>query len=88
MKTTEITNIDIDDRVLSIGQYNAIVVFCPFCYPDFVELGTRTVVGYGTDIYGYVVEVHECPKCFEKSHHHLGDFHSYDMYKMFKNKFR
>ena len=38
------------------------------------------------DIYGYVVEVSECPKCFEKSHHHIGDFHSYDIYKVFKSK--
>ena len=86
MKTLEITNIDTDDRVLDIGAYNAIVVFCPHCYPEFVDLGVRTVIGYGTDIYGYVVEVSECPKCFEKSHHHIGDFHSYDIYKIFKAK--
>ena len=49
MKTTEITNIDIDDRVLAIGTYNAIVVFCPFCYPDFVDLGVRNVIGYGSN---------------------------------------
>lgn len=86
MKTLEITNIDTEDRVLSIGQYNAIVVFCPFCYPGFVDLGVKNIIGYGTDIYGYVVEVSECPKCFEKSHHHIGDVHSYDIYKIFKAK--
>ena len=86
MKTVEIMNIDVDDRVSVIGQYNAIVVFCPFCYPDFVDLGVKNVIGYSTDNVGYVVEVSECPKCFEKSYHHLGDFHSYDIWKVFKNK--
>ena len=88
MKTTEITRIDVEDRVLAIGKYNAYVNFCPFCYPEYVDQGTRTVIGYGTDNQGYVVEVHECPKCFKKSHHHLGDFHCYDIYKMFKNKLK
>ena len=88
MKTTEITKIDVEDRVLTIGKYNAYVNFCPFCHPEYVDLGIRTVIGYGTDKEGYVVEVYECPKCFKKSHHHIGDFHCYDIYKMFKNKLK
>lgn len=86
MKTTEITNIDPEHRVLDIGQYNAIVNFCPFCYPDFVDLGLRNIIGFGTDTYGYVVEVSECPKCFEKSHHHLLSEDTYTMFKIIKEK--
>ena len=88
MKTTEIEKIDVEDRVSAIGKYNAYVNFCPFCHPEYVDIGIRTVIGYGTDNQGYVVEVHECPKCFKKSHHHLGDFHCYDIYKMMKNKLK
>jgi hypothetical protein len=86
MKTTEITKIDVEDRVLAIGKYNAYVNLCPFCHPENVDLGIATVIGYGTDKQGYVVEVHECPKCFKKSHHHIGDFHCYDIHKIMKNK--
>jgi hypothetical protein len=86
MKITEIDQIDVDDRVLSIGQYNAIVVFCPFCYPKFIDLGIREIIGFGTDDLGYVVEVSECPNCFEKSHHHLPDLHTYKIYKHFKQR--
>jgi len=81
MKTTEITNIDSEHRVLDIGRYNACVNFCPFCYPKFIDLGLSNIIGFGTDLYGYVVEVSECPVCFEKSHHHLL---SEDTYRMFK----
>jgi hypothetical protein len=88
VKTTEITKIDVEDRVLTIGKYNAYVSFCPYCYPEHIDMGITTVIGYGTDKEGYVVEVHECPKCFKKSHHHIGDFHCYEIYKMFKNKLK
>ena len=86
MKTYDIYQIDPDDRVLSIGKYNAIVNFCPFCYPEQIDLGLREVIGFGIDNQGLVVEVSECPKCFEKSHHHLLSFDSYDMFKIMKNR--
>ena len=86
MKTTEITKIDPEHRVLSIGRYNAYVNFCPFCYPDG-DLGMRNVIGFGTDYQGYVVEVSECPVCFKKSHHHLLSEDTYYMFKIMKEKY-
>jgi hypothetical protein len=84
MKTTDITKIDPEHRVLSIGKYNAYVNFCPFCYPDYVDLGLINIIGFGTDSQGYVVEVSECPKCFKKSHHHLLSDDTYVMFKIIK----
>jgi len=84
MKTTEITKISPEYRVQNIGKYNGYVLFCPFCYPDHVDLGIKDMVGFGTDSQGYVVEVSECPVCFEKSHHHLLDFHSYVIFLLMK----
>jgi len=86
MKTTDITKIDAEHRVLEIGKYNAYVNFCPFCHPDYVDLGIMNMIGFGTDSQGYVVEVDECPKCFKKSHHHLLDFHSYEIFLMIKKR--
>lgn len=86
MKTTEITKIDPEHRLLSIGKYNAYVNQCPFCHPDYVDLGMRDVIGFGTDSQGYVVEVSECPKCFKKSHHHLLNEDIYDMFLIWKKK--
>lgn len=77
MKLTDISLISLKDRVLDIGEYNGYVSFCPFCYPEHVDLGLGNVIGFGTDSHGYVVEVSECPKCFQKSHHHT----SLDMYE-------
>jgi hypothetical protein len=85
MKDVDISIIDPDDRVLDIGEYNASVMFCPFCYPEYIDFGGRTTIGFGTDIYGNTVQVHECPVCFQKSHHHIGDIHSYEIYKNFKS---
>lgn len=82
MKTTEITKISPEHRILSIGKYNAYVNFCPYCYPEQVDLGLRNIVGFGTDSQGYVVEVSECPVCFKKSHHHLLGDETYTMFKI------
>lgn len=84
MKTTEITRIAPEHRVLDKGKYNAYVNFCPFCYPERVWLDTLHAIGFSTDEQGYVVEVSECPKCFEKSYHHLFDFGSYELWKLMK----
>ena len=85
MKTTDISKISPEHRVLDIGPYNGYVMFCPFCYPELVDLGLKNIVGFGTDSQGYVVEVSECPKCFEKSHHHLLDDDTYTMLKITNN---
>lgn len=84
MKTTDISKIDPEYRVQNIGKYNAYVNFCPFCHPEYVDLGIHEVIGFGTDKDGYVVEVSECPSCFKKSHHHLLDFHSYEIFLIVK----
>lgn len=86
MKTTDITLIDPKYRVADIGEYNGYVNFCPYCYPEYVDLGIRDVVGFGIDSQGYVVEVDECSKCFQKSHHHLLDLHSYEIFLITKSK--
>ncbi len=83
MKTTEIEKIDVEHRVLTIGTYNAYVNFCPFCEPK-IYLGLKDTLGFGTDKDGFVVEVSECPNCFEKSYHHMSGFNSYDIFKIFK----
>ena len=80
MKTTDITLIKPEHRVVDIGKYNAYVLFCPYCYPEHVDLNVRDVVGFGTDSQGFVVEVSECPQCFEKSYHHLLDEDSYTIW--------
>lgn len=86
MKTTDISKIDPEHRVLDIGKYNAYVNCCPFCHPDYVDLGIHDMIGFGTDSQGYVVEVDECPRCFKKSYHHLPDFHTYEIFLIVKNK--
>lgn len=82
----DISQIDSEDRVHTIGKYNGYVNFCVYCYPDYINLGVRTVVGYGTDDAGNLVEVHECPVCHERQYHHFLDMSCYEIYKMFKNK--
>lgn len=86
MKTTDISKIAPEHRVVNIGKYNGYVNFCPYCYPEYVDLSIQDMIGFGTDSQGYVVEVDECPKCFKKSHHHLLDFHSYDIFLITKKQ--
>lgn len=86
MKLTDISVINPEDRVIDIGEYNGYVSFCPFCYPEHVDLGLGDIIGFGTDSHGYVVEVSECPVCFQKSHHHtfLDLYGTFSIYKRLK----
>lgn len=86
MKITDISKIDPEYRVLNIGKYNGYVYICPYCHPERVEFHIRDIIGFGTDNQGYVVVVDECPKCFERSYHHLYDFDTYDIFLMMQDK--
>ena len=59
-------------------------IFVHIVIPERVEFHIRDIVGFGTDNQGYVVVVDECPKCFERSYHHLYDFDTYDIFLMIR----
>lgn len=85
MKLNDISIIDPEDRVIDIGEYNGYVSICPFCYPEHIWLENNHIVGFGSDNKGFVVQVDECPKCFQKSHHHI-DTEIYKLFQIIKNK--